>query len=438
MLSTLPNKPGARKLSEPFAARKNAALQVRPAQPDDAASIAQLYRIIYMVNDPRDATKHYPFPQFMQEAWLRTAIGSADFVWFAAFIDQSVVGTVVGVRNIGGNGKPLAEICGLVVHPEHRCLGVATRLLTSLHGELSEDTDLIFAETRTAEAGAWKIFRKFGYMPLGFEPAAHRTPMGLEPMLVQCLYLNGRVPTGQCACYGTREVQSLQAAVACLPRFGACISRSEPFSMRPGLPIRPAASLLRQPNPCVRVKAEATHRATRLLDAYFQQHCSLTLPLSFYGGNENTGGRITRRRYFVFSGDRPVALAEVVFDRTDRRARITALRSPADAPPLITELLPAILAFWDDGPMSVVLEIYAANVALQTELQACGFFPTVYYPAVAYLKDSAVDGVQMVYLHRFEMEDNLLWGRQVDWPQARMVIERIAELSTRLGKDYVN
>lgn len=119
-------------------------------------------------------------------------------------------------------------------------------------------------------------------------------------------------------------------------------------------------------------------------------------------------------------------MTDVLFDRVDRRARIIDLRTAVGSPPLLRVLVRDILAFWREGPSSVVIDLYADDQTLQTELQDLGFFPTAYYPAIASRSEASVDGVQMAYLHGFKMADNLVWGRQVDWPRAQRVIQRVA------------
>jgi hypothetical protein len=41
----------------------------------------------------------------------------------------------------------------------------------------------MFAETRMTESGALKTFRKFGLLPIGLEPYAHKMSRGLESMV---------------------------------------------------------------------------------------------------------------------------------------------------------------------------------------------------------------------------------------------------------------
>ena len=43
-----------------------------------------------------------------------------------------------------------------------------------------------------------------------------------------------------------------------------------------------------------------------------------------------------------------------------------------------------------------------------------GFFPTVCYPAVATLNNTAADGMEMVHCSPFAVDDDLRWGRLAD------------------------
>ena len=410
----LPDYPGAQQPQGPLPDIGKFKLAVRAAGLHDAEGIAKLYRIAYMAKEPGDAAYHYPFPQFMKESWLQEAMSGADYIWYVALADQQVVGAVVGVCNIG-NGKQVAEVCGLVVLPTYRRRGLATRLLTALHAVLVQDCDLILAETRTAEAGGWKTFCNFGYAPLGFEPAAHRTPSGFEPMLLQGLFPNsGAVRQG--AKRGTAAVQALREAVA-------GVDRDRPIDSA-WFPATSEVSVLKSAVQMSIVPADPSMNP--FPDARFPFQGSRILPLCLYSGNGDVGERFIKARYLAVCAEQPLAMADVLFDRVDRRARIIDLRTVAETPPLLGVLLRNILSFWNDGPSSVAIDLYADDEALQAELQSMGFFPTAYYPAIASRGETPVDGVQMAYLHGFKMEDNLVWGRQVDWPRAQLVIRRVA------------
>jgi len=155
----------------PFAAAGDPASRVQEARAEHAPEIAALYRAVYADKRPDDAVDHYPFPQFMNEVWLRSTIAGRTFRWLVATGDGTVVGSAVGVRLPEATSTGLAETCGVVVRPDFRRRGIGARLLTALERLIEGDFCLALAETRTADNGGWELFRRAGYVPLGFEPS---------------------------------------------------------------------------------------------------------------------------------------------------------------------------------------------------------------------------------------------------------------------------
>ena len=65
----------------------------RHATPRDAPRICMFYEAEYRPPDGGDARDHYPFPQFMEPAWLASAVDRNDICWIVAELDGRVVGS---------------------------------------------------------------------------------------------------------------------------------------------------------------------------------------------------------------------------------------------------------------------------------------------------------------------------------------------------------
>jgi L-amino acid N-acyltransferase YncA len=146
---------------------------IRTARAADAPAISALYRDAYSPRGGGEAREFYPFPQFLDPDWVAAAVVREEIRWLVAETDGAVAGTVGAVLNIGTASDRVAESFGLVISERARGRGTGIRLFDSLCRSLEGEAQFIIGETRTAHPGGWKIVRRCGFVPLGFEPFAH-------------------------------------------------------------------------------------------------------------------------------------------------------------------------------------------------------------------------------------------------------------------------
>ena len=159
---------------------------IGPAVSEDAEEIAQLYRDVYPPPDGLPVGYGYPFPQYMDPGWLTEGLRDTTLCWVVARIRDKLIGCLGAARDISmsQNRDRVAELTGLVVHERWRSRGVATDLMEAICKLLEPHARFLLAETRTADPGGWKVSKKVGFIPIGFEPLAHNMMGKYEPMLV--------------------------------------------------------------------------------------------------------------------------------------------------------------------------------------------------------------------------------------------------------------
>ena len=198
----------------------------RHATPRDAPRICMFYEAEYRPPDGGDARDHYPFPQFMEPAWLASAVDRNDICWIVAELDGRVVGSAGAMRNIGTAADRVAEIFGIVVDHHDRGRNIGSGLLDYLCEALRDDVDVILCEARTGDVRGWKVVRHAGFHPIGFEPFAHKTPVGSESMLLTARFRKAANPH-PAAVFATDRARDLARAVA------QCSLDSQPFYQEP-------------------------------------------------------------------------------------------------------------------------------------------------------------------------------------------------------------
>ncbi len=152
-------------------------IKYRLAIPADVERIGRLYRQEYGTGE-RAACSRYPFPQFFDPDWLIEAVRDPSFHWVIAASEQRVLASVGVVLNIGGPRDQVAESFGLVVDATVRRQGIAGKLFRHLLNSIGPAVQFIIGETRTANSGGWRVLRRCDFVPIGFEPFAHITPVG--------------------------------------------------------------------------------------------------------------------------------------------------------------------------------------------------------------------------------------------------------------------
>lgn len=96
------------------------------------------------------------------------------FFTLGAFVDDHLIGMATYSRNTGGKDRHKGNIYGVYVSASHRRQGIASELLKTLIGRVSEDPSveqLILAVGTQREAPKL-LYRKSGFVTFGTEPRA--------------------------------------------------------------------------------------------------------------------------------------------------------------------------------------------------------------------------------------------------------------------------
>ena len=141
--------------------------------------------------------------------------------------------------------------------------------------------------------------------------------------------------------------------------------------------------------------------------------------------------RYDNRWYVARVDGRDTGSLRVVWDHTDRRARMLELfaEAPGIGASLIEAAVTELLAEATDGPLVVAVDLRADAAALQSRLDALGFLPTAYYPALIADGPDRVDAVQFTRLDRRPIERSLDLLGGLDWSEARRVVNAIVAFS---------
>lgn len=124
---------------------------------------------------------------------------------------------------------------------------------------------------------------------------------------------------------------------------------------------------------------------------------------------------------------RPIACARAIWDAFDMRLRLLDLKAsqPGGEGPLIRAIVAAVAAEQGQSPHSVVVDVRADAVALHEDLGDCGFFPTVYYPALFADGESRSDAVQFTCLAGCDLETARRSADLSEWPLAAAIAARV-------------
>lgn len=386
----------------------------------DAVSVCALYDEEYRPAGGGDPREHYPFPQLLEIDWVAGAACNPSLCWVVAEVAGRVVGSAAAVRNIGSPEDRVAEVFGIVVCRDARGLGIGAGLLGYLDAALGNHAAVVLCEVRTADERGWKVARRCGFEPIGFEPFAHTTPVGSESMLptarVRPSARSRRESTGP----ANADVRALEALVG-----GSAPRRNR---ARPG-PNDDGVDAL-----AVSV-ARDDREGAQLADAWRDRprHGAGVVNLRRLEGEGS--GRVRLRydnRYYVARvNGRATGSVRVVWDHTDRRARMLELfaETPGIEASLIEAAVTELLAEATDEPLIVAVDLRADAALLQSRLDALGFLPTAYYPALIADHPDRVDAVQFTRLDHRPIERSLELLGGLDWPEARRVVDSVVSFS---------
>jgi len=341
----------------------------------EALQVAEVYKRCY--SGDASATQQYPFPQFLDPAWIRQE-NQHDLVRLVAESAGTIVGTVAGRRNIGGAGGGVAEVYGLAVNPDVRGRGIGTALFAEITAQLSKnDHALILAETRAIAGGGGGIVRRHGYVPLGITPLAHFMPAGFESMIMFGKVRAPRSHRDRKATVVSERVRRLADQV--LPRLNVTAAVTSSTA-----PSRAPSALT-----CVRDSGAVAK------DGWIEAD---VIRLSRLSGRLN--GRYSSRELALSNGDAMTARARIRFDRCDQRAVVVDFAAKNE------DIVPAALqSIVKDAPGLVShdlavcsVELRLGDLANQTAFESAGFVPTVYYPGMLSCNGHQYDCVRYEYI----------------------------------------
>lgn len=417
---------------------------VRTAQPRDAGSISDIYRATYGCESVENIGGNYPFPQFMDSAWIDDAIEQDRICWLLSRANGSIAAVIGAVSNIGSAQDRIAECFGLVVDRQWQGKGLGKKLIASLVDVLRAEASVMIGETRTADPAAYKVIKSAGWQPFGFEPFAHRMPTGIEPMILMGFVtddaMRDRCPSDRLS----PAVVPLAEAVLSL------FDAPAPDGVdAPGFPVKP--TLWARLKERIAVPESDTQRAlyhTLIDDERFRLRIS-NHPESGYGpesdgtvspasgiieldhmrAEDPAGERVIEMHLTGWVGETPVASANLVWDLLDRRVRINGLSTGIEG--LQGIMLSHVLSWLDKErrarktPLCVVVDVRADRPSLQATLERLGCIPTAYYPSLIAGDSARHDAVQYTKLYDLKFADCLEWIRDLDLSEGARVVEAI-------------
>lgn len=397
----------------------------RQPLPRDAVGISALYDEAYRPADGGDPRDHYPFPQLLEPDWVAKEVREPSICWIVAELGGAVVGSAAAVRNIGVEGDRVAEVFGIVVRQDAQGLGIGAALLAHLDAALGDDAAVVLCESRTGDIRGWKIARRCGFQPIGFEPFAHTTPVGSESMLPTARIRPFALSRRSAARPATTNARALADLVA-----GA--SAAPPLDGQPTLQVIIDDAL-------IRVRRD-DREGERLLHAWRDRprRWAGVVNLRRFEG-ENLGRQRYDGRYYVAgTNGQDLGSIRVVWDHTDRRARVLDLQSESVevGATLIESAVADLRAEASGGPLVIALDVRADAPLLQTRLDALGFLPTAYYPALLADGPSRVDAVQFTQFDARPLDRSLDLLGGLDWPSAALVVGRVVASGHRRERKH--
>ncbi|NUO08338.1 MAG: GNAT family N-acetyltransferase [Candidatus Brocadia sp.] len=394
---------------------------IRSARPEDADSMAALYKETYLVANSGSCGERYPFPQFMDPLWFANNLIRKEFCWIVAEAFGKVIGCFGVLRNIGSPGSEdrIAEQTGLVVNEKWRRLGVATGLMAELCKRIKDATHFIIAEARTANPGGWKVAKKHGFVPIGFEPLAHMTDSGHEPMLVLGKLSDTAIKNRSIDYTVSVKVQKLAKKVCRLfsincPQANESIPYPITFDSWRELrnilvPVHPVFDKTNfEEKGDFRIVSDISNndQLPKMELNLIGNHNSGIVRLKRLEGKDPNSKRYSEKYFLVFYKKDLLAVGRISWDHLDCRARILSLQSKFHGLQgiLIANIVQSLKQLTRNNDLqTIVLDVRADFSSLHVSLEQLGFFPTIYYPSFISKNSERIDAVQYTLI----LEDNI-------------------------------
>jgi GNAT superfamily N-acetyltransferase len=146
---------------------------IREADEGDIADIRGLFRETY--------GDDYAFPQFFDRRFLAKQIYSDDCLMLVAEdpAKNRIVGTGSVVFDVGAFADLVGEFGRLVVHPNARGRGIASRLMQGRLARVDGHLHVGLADNRVEHPFSQKLSLKHGFAPVGYLPIHNGEPVAL-------------------------------------------------------------------------------------------------------------------------------------------------------------------------------------------------------------------------------------------------------------------
>jgi len=394
-------------------------VRIRLASSRDAARISALYAACYLSLDDRSPTDNYPFPQILLPEWVWAAIETKMVSWLVAESGGRTLGAAGLLRGLGSWPDGIAECFGLAVDPEVRLHGIGQGLLGALAKLALGDAKIGIGQMRTVDPVVARVVQASGFSAIGFEPFVHRMLGGAESMVTVAI-LSPELLRERSRRGGTTEAVC-RLAEPILEPLGA-------------LPLDVVVSQGGRARPAV-------HEALRLKELDVEIGANLMRRL--LGSDPNACGFVDLRRmdelgreharrkqrYFAgLVGDEVVGCIHTAHNRHDSHFRIESFAWDSEPvqEPMLRELVELVRRESDGHPSVIVAELTATNAPQQRALEAVGFTPTAYYPALVVDRGRRLDVVQYTRLLGRAISDGIGFLDLFPWPEAARVVRIIA------------
>jgi len=403
---------------------------LRSAEVGDGAALANLYREVHTPPSGGSAEDHYPFPQYLNGASIDQQIAGRAVCWIVAENHGEPIGTGAIIR-IGEQADHAFEFRGIVVKRRHRRQGVATRIVRALLDRFGGSAAAMFAEVRMTESGALETFRKFGLLPIGLEPYAHKMSRGLESMVqlarVASWSMGLRASEGCCTPAVHRLARVVLGLMGGRPLLAANPERRGTVRLEGDGAILETVIDDRWPQDdglsAAGGPASESHggmdsdeRTPEMVDG--------VLSLQHRQGWNLSGNRYVRKTVALRSESMAVARSTFVYDQCDRRAQVSllAVTSAEFYGRAVAATLRSIGSVARGKHFSAIADVRADALDVQAGLESAGFVPTVYFPAMIAVGGQRQDIVQYTFLHKLPLTTApVASSTMFDWPDVERV-----------------
>lgn len=397
---------------------------VRRATVRDAERISGFYATSYASHDGRSPSDNYAFPQIFLPLWVESVIEARMVTWLVAEVRGVMIGAAGLLHGLGSFADGVAECFGLAVDPSLRGRGAGGELVQNLHRIALDEALVAIGEMRTVEPAVSRILARSGFTPVGFEPFVHHMIGGEESMLAVVILSPAALERRRSAGRTTAAVRRLAELVL------------SPIGAKP-LRIDSSATIESRPDPLesarflesVRFKEVDAEVGSNILYRLRGRNPAAPRFVDLRRMDE-LGREMSRRkdRYFIgIAGDDVVGCIHAAHNRHDYHLRIEA-GAWSDAAVQATMLcaLVELVAHESRGhACSVVAELTATDAAEQRALEAAGFVPTAYWPALVADGNHRADVVQYTRLVGYHIDDGIRTVAALGWPAAERIVQAI-------------